>query len=139
MCMEDAAVLGKLFSHLKSEDQIANILWGFQDVRQERCRMALQRELQRAELFTLQKGPEQEMRDDNLRQMGNNFESAGEAFYSLHSREEPRVLFAYDCEDQGEEWWQSWGILRERARHMADDGSELKVTMHVEVNAAAMA
>ena len=101
--------------------------------------MALQRELQRAELFTLQKGPEQEMRDDSLRQMGTNFESVGEAFYALHSREEPRVLFAYDCEDQGEEWWQSWGILRERARHRSDDGGELKVTMHVEVNAAAAA
>ena len=130
MCMEDAAVLGKLFSHLKSEDQIGNMLWGFQDIRQERCQMALDRELLRARLFTLRHGPEQQARDDSFRRLpGDLVPESG--FYSL---DEPRVLFAYDCEDQGEEWWQSWGLLRERAKDRKVD--PLKVTMHIEIQAA---
>ena len=133
MCMEDAAVLGKLFSHLKSEDQIGNMLWGFQDVRQERCRMALYRELHRAKLFTLPYGPEQEARDKALRELvrGDGDE------LGLYSLEEPRLLFSYDCEDQGEEWWQSWGLLRERAHNRKLN--PLNVTMHVEVKAGSPA
>ncbi|KAF7789770.1 hypothetical protein EIP86_000716 [Pleurotus ostreatoroseus] len=130
MTMEDAAVLGKLFSHLKSEDQIGNILWGFQDIRQERCKMALDREYHRARLFTLKKGPEQEKRDQTIRVLNRDVGSD----LGLYSQEEPRILFSYDCEDQGEEWWQSWGLLRERAQNRK--GNPLKVTMHVEVKAS---
>ncbi|KAJ3522425.1 hypothetical protein NM688_g8876 [Phlebia brevispora] len=129
MSMEDAAVLGKLFSHLKSEDQIGNMVCGFQDIREERCKMALEREVYRAQVFTLKKGPEQEARDKTLRLLNKD-----KGFdLGLYSLEEPRVLFAYDCEDQGEEWWQSWGLLRERAHNRR--GNPLKVTMHVEVQA----
>lgn len=130
MSIEDAAVLGKLFSHLKSEDQIGNILWGFQDIRQERCDMALEREKYRARVFTLKKGPEQEKRDETIRVLNRD---AGSDL-GLYSLEEPRVLFAYDCEDQGEEWWQSWGLLRERAQNRKGI-NPLKVTMHVKVEA----
>ena len=67
MLMEDAAVLGKVFSYLKEENQIANTLWGFQDIRQTRCRVMQTREIHRARLFTLKNGPEQEARDSAMR------------------------------------------------------------------------
>ena len=37
MAVEDAAVLAKLFSHLREIDQIPIFLWAFQEVRQPRC------------------------------------------------------------------------------------------------------
>ncbi|THH01692.1 hypothetical protein EW026_g1053 [Hermanssonia centrifuga] len=112
--------------------QIPNFLWGFQDIRQDRCKMAQEREVHRARLFTLKNGPEQEERDKVLRVL-NNDEDADLGLYSL---EEPRVLFAYDCEEQGEEWWQSWGLLRERSHQTRTKDGEVKVAMHVEVKAA---
>ena len=31
--------------------------------------------------------------------------------------------FAYDCEDEADDWWVQWGVLRERARG-SEDGSD---------------
>ena len=45
MSLEDAAVLGKLFSHLRNEDQIGSFLWAYEDIRQARCNATLGEEL----------------------------------------------------------------------------------------------
>ena len=29
--------------------------------------------------------------------------------------EEIRTIFGYDCEDEADDWWVQWGLLRERA------------------------
>ncbi|EKM57874.1 uncharacterized protein PHACADRAFT_206744 [Phanerochaete carnosa HHB-10118-sp] len=135
MLMEDAAVLGKIFSYLKEENQIANTLWGFQDIRQTHCRAVREREARRARFFTLKSGPEQEARDAALRDM-----KAGQWYGAdlvLYSLEEPRVLFAYDADEAGAEWWQTWGVLNERARHVKSDMDKpVKVGVEVEVEAA---
>ena len=129
MLMEDAAVLGKLFSYLQKEDQIPNILWGFQDLRQPRCASVKERETHRAKLFTLKYGPEQVSRDQLLSQGAD---------VGLYSLEEPRILFTYDCDEAGADWWHGWGQLQEVARrprhHVA---APVKVDVEVEVEAAA--
>lgn len=133
MLVEDAAVLGKVFSFLKEEDQIANTLWGFQDVRQTRCRAVQRREIHRARLFTLKPGPEQQARDDALRTKKQ--EQWHGSDLGLYSLEEPRVLFAYDADEAGAEWWQTWGILRERARRVKPVDKPVKVGVEVLIEA----
>lgn len=130
MLLEDAAVLGKLFSYLKSEDQIAPSLWGFQDLRQSRCQTIQDRERYRVHMFTLTNGPEQEARDKQARLL----DKVPGADLGLYSLEEPRVIFAYDTDEQGEEWWQSWGLLRERAQQMKQDGSQVEVSLEVRIS-----
>ena len=134
MLIEDAAVLGKVFSYLREEDQIANTLWGFQDVRQRRCQAVQKREVYRARLFTLKNGQEQEARDAALRNMKQ--EQWHGADLGLYSLDEPRVLFAYDTDEAGAEWWQTWGVLRERARRAKPLDKPMKVDVSVLVEAA---
>ncbi|KIP11010.1 hypothetical protein PHLGIDRAFT_172853 [Phlebiopsis gigantea 11061_1 CR5-6] len=128
MLVEDAAVLGKLFSYLQKEDQIPNILWGFQDIRQPRCVAVKERETYRAKLFTLKYGPEQVSRDQSLSQGAD---------LGLYSLEEPRVLFTYDGDEAGADWWHGWGKLQENARHPRHHvAAPVKVGVEVEIEAA---
>ncbi|GJE85640.1 FAD-dependent monooxygenase [Phanerochaete sordida] len=133
MLIEDAAVLGKVFSYLTEESQVANTLWGFQDVRQTRCRAVHKREVHRARLFTLKNGPEQEARDEALR--SRKLEQWHGSDLGLYSLEEPRVLFAYDANEAGAEWWQTWGILRERARREKPVDKPVMVGVEVSIEA----
>lgn len=134
MLIEDAAVLGKLFSYLKSEDQIPNILWGFQDLRQARYREAKVVEAKRARVFILKYGPEQVARDKSfVRLIQQRIHDHDEALpYSL---DEPRLFFSYDCDEAGADWWQSWGLLQEGARRPKPKSKEVEVSVQVEVEA----
>jgi salicylate hydroxylase len=132
MLMEDAGVLGKIFSYLKSEDQIANTLWGFEDTRLTRCKAVVAREAHRARLFTLKAGSEQIARDEALSKL--NHEEWHGSDLGLYSLEEPRVLFAYDCDEAGAEWWQTWGVLQERVYRKKTD-VPMKVGVEVQVEA----
>jgi salicylate hydroxylase len=134
MVFEDAGVLGKLFSHLQAKEQIPSLLYGFQDIRQDRCRMVIEREKRRTAMFILQKGPEQQERDDQIRKH-NKVSGADLGLYSL---EEPEKLFSYECDDQGEEWWHSWGLLHNRTHYIEEDPDDFTVKLEVEVKALAI-
>ncbi|KAI0090229.1 hypothetical protein BDY19DRAFT_759910 [Irpex rosettiformis] len=129
MMFEDAGVLGKLFSHLQAKEQIPNLLYGFQDIRQNRCEMVIEREKRRSRMFTLRKGPEQEERDAQIRKLGKE----PGADLGLYSLEEPEKLFSYDCEDQGEDWWHSWGVLHSRTHQIEESPETLAVELAVEI------
>lgn len=131
MGLEDAGVLGKLFSHLQYKDQISNLLYGFQDIRQERCKTTVEREKRRTKMFTLKHGPEQEERDEMIRNLGKR-DGADLGLYSL---EEPEKLFSYECDDQGEDWWHAWGVLHNRTHHIEEEPEVLTVELEVEVKA----
>jgi salicylate hydroxylase len=38
-----------------------------------------------------------------------------------------RELFAYDAEDEADNWWVQWGLLQERSKtsHRADDNQQM--------------
>ncbi|PCH37724.1 FAD/NAD(P)-binding domain-containing protein [Wolfiporia cocos MD-104 SS10] len=122
MVIEDAAVLAKLFSHLHSKDQISNFLYAFQDLRQKRCYEAHESELGMIMLFTMEDGPEQEERDRSMQEKyraGKNVFDAGDSDMGAEGGEQwtqIRTIFGYDCEDEADNWWVQWGLLRERAQ-----------------------
>lgn len=91
MDVEDAAVLAKLFSHLQSYDQISEFLYAFQDLRRPRRAMVL---AVGAASF--------EMYDDK-----DSDESPEQT--------EIRVVFGYDAENEADNWWVTWGLLRQRS------------------------
>lgn len=135
MTLEDAAVLGKLFSHLRNEDQIGNFLWAFQDLRQTRCMSTLEEELGLFTFLTYRDDAMQDLRDSAFREkyargMTNMIEGSDEA---ARQWEEMKRIYAYDCEDEADEWWVKWGLLRERSK-----GRE-NVLLHGEAIATAFA
>jgi salicylate hydroxylase len=118
MAVEDGAVLAKLFSHLLSEDQIESFLWAYQDLRTERVSRMLHSETKNIFSMTLPPGDIQQMRDQSMRdkqRAGKNV-LEGEGGDIAEQWEEIKLTFGYDAEDEADNWWVKWGLLRERAR-----------------------
>ena len=129
MAVEDGAVLGKLFSHLSSERQITPLLYAFQEVRQPRTREVRTRDVFDLSYMLLPDGPEQAARDSRMQALtraGKNVledldgdEKANQLWETLCR------IFGYDCEDEADDWWVQWGLLRERAiGRQAEDEDE---------------
>jgi salicylate hydroxylase len=117
MAFEDGAVLAKLFSHLLSEDQIGSFLCAFQDLRYERVTRMLRNENMNLMFQTVPPGDIQRGRDQNMlekhRKGQNVLENDGD---TGEQWEEIKIAFGYDAEDEADNWWMQWGLLRERAR-----------------------
>ncbi|KAH7881977.1 hypothetical protein F5I97DRAFT_1817828, partial [Phlebopus sp. FC_14] len=119
LALEDAAVLGRLFSHLSSTAQISHFLYAFQDIREDRCEGVLAAEQANLEFKMMPPGPEQVERDDMLKERlvlgtglfgwGRPRGERGEAWQEMHA------LYSYSAEDVADEWWVKLGMLRERA------------------------
>jgi len=119
MSVEDGAVLAKLFSHLRSEDQISNFLYAFQDLRQERCEAAITKEFGDINYMALPPGEHQEYRDNSMRTKRDAGLSALDAAGELELNpqwEQIKSTFGYDAEDEADNWWNEWGLLRERSK-----------------------
>jgi salicylate hydroxylase len=118
MAVEDSAVLAKLFSHLLSEDQIESFLWAFQELRYDRVCQMLHSETRNIASMTLPPGDIQRVRDqcmrDKHRSGGNVLE--GEGGNISEQWEEIKATFGYDAEDEADNWWVNWGLLREQSR-----------------------
>ncbi|KAI0640003.1 FAD/NAD(P)-binding domain-containing protein [Trametes polyzona] len=115
MAIEDGAVLAKLFSHLREKRQIVNFLYAFQELRQARVRHVRSQEFQTL-MMKLMGGEAAAARNKLMKEKhaaGKNvLDDDGVAGKQW---EEMEVIFGYDCEDQADDWWIKWGMLRERA------------------------
>ncbi|KAI0833807.1 FAD/NAD-P-binding domain-containing protein [Trametes gibbosa] len=123
MAVEDGAVLAKLFSHLSEERQIENFLFAFQELRQSRATGVRANEFNAAFFMSLT-GEIAVQRDAAMRARlatgGNALDGLGGETSAMW--EEIRTIFGYDCEDEADDWWVQWGLLREHAlNRQADD------------------
>ncbi|KAH8094507.1 hypothetical protein BXZ70DRAFT_1010104 [Cristinia sonorae] len=128
MCLEDGAVLGKLFSHLNSHSQIPNFLYAFEELRQGRCYGSYTDEMAFFQFLTMPHGPDREARDTAMKtahaQGRAGLAEGGEM--AAQQWAEVAAMYAYDCEDEADEWWVRWGLLRQRAaeRQQAHEASD---------------
>jgi salicylate hydroxylase len=137
MAVEDAAVLAKLFSHLRREDQIGSFLWAFQDLRQDRVATLANSDLMNV-LYMSQPASEQaEMRNQGYRDKQaaginvlDNPDAQTEELWS-----ELMTIWGYDAEDEADNWWVEWGLLRERAKG-APTLETLDYDVHIQVDEA---
>ncbi|KAF9007391.1 hypothetical protein BDQ17DRAFT_1323993 [Cyathus striatus] len=119
MTIEDGAVLAKLFSHLHSEDQISSFLFAYQDLRQPRCNRVARKELADIQYMMLPPSELQEMRNSMMKAKhaaGLNVLAATEDMEESSEWAEIMDVFAYDAEDEADNWWVEWGLLRDRAK-----------------------
>ncbi|TFK82184.1 FAD/NAD-P-binding domain-containing protein [Polyporus arcularius HHB13444] len=128
MAVEDGAVLAKLFSHLSEERQIESFLYAFQELRQSRTRSVRASEFGNAFFMAMPACDASRQRDEGMRMLGEkglNVLEGGDGETS-GAWNEVRTIFGYDCEDEADDWWVQWGLLRERAlqgRQAGDEGN----------------
>ncbi|KAG1854277.1 hypothetical protein F4604DRAFT_2043211 [Suillus subluteus] len=129
MAVEDAAVLAKLFSHLRNQDQILTFLHAFQDLREDRCASVMHTEQCNLYFQMMPAGPQQEQYNQEMRARTAQGESVFGISEASEQWEQLKELWEYDAEDEADDWWVKWGLLRERAKQRLLD-------MEAEINTA---
>lgn len=115
--IEDAVVLGRLLSHVKSKDEVGRFLSAFQELRQPRSEWVCTSEQQKVDFVALPPGPLRDARDQSMRSQmeeGQKDWTSSEDGYLRRSWEEFRDAFGYDAYDDADTWWVEWGVLLER-------------------------
>ena len=117
MAVEDAAVLGNIFSRLSHKDQIAPFLRAYQDLRLPRTAATQASSRLNQHIFHLPDGPAQEERDDNMRAAmeaefrmlrGESVDvaKAGDGSHNQWAdRRKNQEQFDYDADAEVERWW----------------------------------
>lgn len=118
--MEDSATLGCLLSRLGSRDEgeMLQLLSAYQEIREERCARTMQSDSELVLFCSLPPCPERDQRDEGFRAALSkadllDWENAGDDMLR-DAFEEFRFSFAYDAYDAADEWWNDWGLTRQR-------------------------
>ncbi|KIY52581.1 FAD/NAD(P)-binding domain-containing protein [Fistulina hepatica ATCC 64428] len=111
LAVEDGAVLGKLFSHLKREDQISGFLAAFQELRQARTYPLMRQAFGAMRMLTLPADEQETYR----REMHASEHQVITDIKEMPHWHEVADIFSYNAEDDADNWWVSWGLLKERA------------------------
>ncbi|KAF7335898.1 hypothetical protein MSAN_02326800 [Mycena sanguinolenta] len=114
MAIEDAAVLGSLFSRMTSRQQVLPLLHAYQNLRYPRTTATQLAARANQRIFHLSDGPEQEARDSSMRETMEDSlrEERGEPSRSelaKNAKEKNRIQFCYDAEAEAEQWWLTGG------------------------------
>ncbi|EIW83388.1 FAD/NAD(P)-binding domain-containing protein [Coniophora puteana RWD-64-598 SS2] len=113
--LEDAETLGTLLSRITDLDQLPGLLEGFQEVGGRRARYI--RDISWQEIvgpLWLSPGPARNMRDEALRKADDDSDwddammrKQFDGFYAA---------LGYNARDAADDWWTTWGLLRERSK-----------------------
>ena len=116
LALEDAAILGTLFSRLQSRDLVPTLLYAFQDLHKGRADTLTAMETDNAEVVF---SNPQRVRDGLVRWSAlpadepEPLAEGGPTDAELANITEVWGYFAIDAAD---EWWVEWGLLRERSQ-----------------------
>ena len=115
MATGDAAVLGRLFPHLHRHEQIDSFLSAVQEIRQSRVENVMKASAGNIFAVSLPPGMA-EARDRRLRERAEKgIRGLASGQSSEQMMETIESVFGYDPEDEADDWWVQWGLLRERA------------------------
>ncbi|KAF9448815.1 FAD/NAD(P)-binding domain-containing protein [Macrolepiota fuliginosa MF-IS2] len=115
MAVEDAAVLGALFSRITSHSQISNLLRVYESLRIPRTTNTQLAALSNQGIFHLPDGPEQQARDEAMQKLTHERErskvSQGgeEVVDDEGDRMKMKILYSYDPDQAVEEWYRPEG------------------------------
>ena len=131
MAIEDSAVLAKLFGHLLSPDQVSSFLYAFPELRQGRTKSTRVNEMGNIYFMAMPDDAGATMRDQhfkarrdmNLSPLEDESDDASAVWESI------KETWCYDAEDEADDWWVGWGMLRLRSQE-----TELEFGMEVQVS-----
>ena len=135
MAIEDSAVLAKLFGHFMSVEQVSSFLYAFPELRQGRTKSIRLNEVGNIYFMAMpdDAGATQRdahfkaRRDKNLSPLEDDSGDASGLWEML------KETWCYDAEDEADDWWVGWGMLRLRSLR-----GELKFGMEVQVSRSEM-
>lgn len=121
MAIEDAAVIGNLFSRIASKNQISHLLHAYQDIRYSRAVVTQLESQNNQTLFHLPDGPQQRARDASMR-ISMEYalkEARGELTLNDNvgntnmwaDRVKSDEQFSYDADEAVNRWWRQNGNL----------------------------
>jgi len=115
MQIEDAEVLGTLFSRLRAWDQLPHLAEAFQELREPRTRAIYAKETKAFDTVWVGPGPQREARDQALHGMMVEGHKGWDETKMRWQWDEICEVFGYNARDAAEDWWVMWGMLRERS------------------------
>ena len=132
MAIEDSAVLAKLFGHLLSADQVSSFLYAFPELRQARTKSTRVNEMGNIYFMAMPDDAGAIQRDQHFKARRDKSlspleDESGDASGVWESIKE---TWCYDAEDEADDWWVGWGMLRLRSQEMElEFGMEVQVSM----------
>ncbi|KAG2052590.1 FAD/NAD(P)-binding domain-containing protein [Suillus hirtellus] len=115
MAIEDAAVLGNLFSHCSDRSQIAPLLYAYQSIRYHRATATQRSSSLNRFIFHKPDGPEQEERDREMRAAKEDALRVARGEKSTYTltgnsnqwadKTKSDIQFGYDADEEAEKWW----------------------------------
>ncbi|KAI0666710.1 FAD/NAD-P-binding domain-containing protein [Trametes maxima] len=135
MAVGDSAVLGRLFAHLHRHDQIDFFLNAVPEIRLERVKSVMR--AASGNIFAVSLPPGVADGGDGAQRAravrgiqelsvdGMSAEPSAEMIQAVES------IFAYDPEDEADDWWVQWGLMQERmARLVVVDTPSVHIDEH---------
>lgn len=116
LALEDAAILGTLFSRLQSRDLVPTLLYAFQDLHKGRADKLTAMETENAEVVF---SNPQRVRDGLVRWSAlpaDEPEPTAESGPTDAELANITEVWGYYAIDAADEWWVEWGLLRERSQ-----------------------
>jgi salicylate hydroxylase len=135
MAIEDSAVLAKLFGHLISVDQVPSFLYAFPELRQRRTKSTRVNEISNIYFMAMPDDEGATHRDAHFRDRRDKGLSPleDESGGASPVWEAIKETWCYDAEDEADDWWVVWGMLRLRSRMTRlDFGMEVQVSVSVQ-------
>lgn len=115
MAIEDAAVLGNLFSHCSDRSQITPLLYAYQSLRYERATATQTSSNLNRYIFHHPDGPEQEERDNQMRAAMEDALRVARGEKSTlvlegnanqwADKTKSDIQYGYDADEETEKWW----------------------------------
>lgn len=119
--VEDAAVLGNLFSRIRLREQIDMLVDGYEEIRRERGMLVGAMDIENAKVV-VNPGPNR-WPDGASSKPKSSADKSGEESESQRQKEfeQAAPLFCYDCDDVVDEWWLNWGVHMDPGRSTNPD------------------
>lgn len=134
MAVEDGAVLGSLFSRLRTREphEVQRLLNAFQEIRQGRCEYIVRTEMERVMFGLLEEDdPNRAARDAGLvearKRQKLDFSSMADSYLG-HQFEDFKDSYLYEAYDAADDWWVDWGVIGERMAASTTCGICIPVT-----------
>ena len=119
MSTGDAAALGRIFAHLHSKEQINSFLSAVQEIRQDRGQEVIMASAGNVLAVALPPGVAAAREGDSRAKAQRGLERLSGAGGAPQEEMAEMIeqVFAYDPEDEADDWWVEWGVMQERAQH----------------------
>ncbi|KAJ6467844.1 hypothetical protein C8R45DRAFT_1019192 [Mycena sanguinolenta] len=120
IALEDAAFIGKIFSHTRDRDRVPEFLSAFQEHREERCSRIREVDMEYVEAASLPEGEMHDQRDAGMRANHAAGRNAMEGDFQ-QMLEDYAIIFEYSASDDADEWWINWGRFRPTNTESGDE------------------